>query len=242
MAFRPANPTAADYAEPFPSFIIDAIPGAAEKDEAVTAALKALRDAQRKAVSTREKLADLGGPGGPAPTAKRAAWDKADDAARAAAAESENATRAYARAAKARFEFVYDAMEEDPFTDQVEPLFAEASRRAKEHLDALQAALTERDDFASMLGRVIEKPGVWYGLDNALADVTAWVDAGLTDENADAWSYVNETLGNSLAFTSTKKAALDDCLAVDARDIPAHAKLREYKAIMAKHRIGTVIR
>ena len=140
MGFRPANPTAAYYAKPFAPFIIEAIPGAAEKDAAVADAHQALAEASAKMLAASRKFQDLGGHNGPRAHVKRADWDKADDAARSTTADRDAAERVYNRAARARFEFVHDAMDEPAFAEKVEPLFAEASRRASEALDALRLA------------------------------------------------------------------------------------------------------
>lgn len=250
MVFQPANPTNADFHTPFPSWIIDAVPGAAEMDAAVAAAEKAVLEAVTKAATARDKRAALGGPDGPAAHVKRATWDKADDDARAAAAAREVATRAHDRAAKARYEFMYGpgdelgALHSDSFKAQAEPLYAEASRRAQEHLDALQAALTERDNFASTLGRTIEVDGGNFGLRDALSNVTAYVAAGMNDEDETAWDIVNDALAASYALTDAKLRVVHACQAVRAdKTIPASAKADRYRAILARHGMsGRVIR
>lgn len=236
MAFRPERPTSADYHESFPEWIISAIPGAAEKDDAVTAAARAVDDAATKAATARDKRAAQGGPDGPAPTAKRAAWDRADDEYRAATAQTETLRRAHDRAARARYEHVYDAMDEAAFAEHTEPLYAEASRRAQEHLDALQAALTERDNFARTLGRTIDVDGGSWGLRDALSKVEAYVAAGMNDEDETAWDIVNDALGASYALTDAKLRVVHACQAVRAdKSLPASAKADRYRAILARH-------
>lgn len=236
MAFRPARPTNSDYIEPFPEWIISAIPGAAEKDAAVTAASEALHDAITKDAASRGKLADLGGPDGPSAHVKRAAWAPAEDAARAAAAALGPARTAVDRAARARFEFVYDAMDEDSFISQVEPLFAEASQRAQEHLDALTSALSERDYFLSTLGRSLNVDGGNWGLREALRNVAAYVDAGLVDEEDAAWRIVDDTINASTLLRSTRIEVLRACDAVRTDDaIPASKKGSQYRAILDRH-------
>lgn len=239
MALRPEMPTAADYAEPFADFILDAIPGAAEKEAAVTVARDALNNAHRNAASARAKRAKLGGPDGPSATAKRSTWSSADDATRAAEAAIRPAEDTLARAERARFEFVYEAMDGEAFIAQTEPLYTEASRRAQEHLDALEAALGERDRFASALGRVIDVEGGNWGLRNALANVAAYVAAGLNDEEEDAWSIVNDALGASLALTDTKMEVIRACRAVrDDKAIPAAGKADAYRAILSRFKMS----
>ncbi|MEV7607912.1 hypothetical protein AB0N61_00355 [Microbacterium sp. NPDC089320] len=236
MAFRPANPHSSDYAAPFPEWIISAIPGAAEKDAAVAAASEALDKAATKDATARAKLAELGGPDGPAAHVKRAAWDVAEDTARAAAAALGPARTAVARAARARFEFVYDAMDEDPFISQVEPLFAEASRRAREHLDALTSALSERDYFLGVLGRSLDVDGGNWGLREALHNVAAYVDAGLVDEEDAAWKIVDDTINASTLLRSTRIEVVSACVAVRDNDaIPASQKESQYRAILDRH-------
>ncbi|MGM7671915.1 hypothetical protein [Microbacterium sp. A93] len=239
MAFRPDHPNSSDFIKPFPEWIISAIPGAAEKDDAVKATAKAVHDATTKAAAANAKRAALGGPDGPAAHVKRAAWDNADDEYRAVSAQIAPAQLAHDRAAKARFEFVYDAMDGEAFTAQTEPLYAEASRRTQEHLDALQAALDERDRFASALGRVIDVEGGNWGLRNALANVAAYVAAGLNDEDEDAWSIVNDALGASLALTDTKMEVIRACNAIrDDKAIPAAGKADAYRAILRRFRMS----
>jgi len=215
MVFQPANPTAEDYRKPFAAFLIAAVPGAKAYDDAVTAAETALTQASAKAADASRKLADMTGADGPRANVSRTAFNRADDAARAARDERAAAERAYDRAAKARFDFMYGpgdelgALYSDDFKAQVEPLFAEASRRAKDHLDALRAALTERAEFASMLGRTIDVEGGNWGLRDALAKASAHVDAGLVDESTRevdrAVALVNKVLSENI-MTADRKA------------------------------------
>ncbi|MBO3664793.1 hypothetical protein [Microbacterium stercoris] len=243
MAFRPLRPTPTDYAQPIPDWLLDALsPRARELDNAVKTAHEALLKARAKAASTASALRELSTADGPRAMVKRTDWDKADDAARAAVPEAEAAERAYDRATRARFEFIYGtddepgALDSEEFLAKVEPLFAAASRAARSHLDALVAALTERDAFASAMGRVIAKPGGWFGLAHATRDISAYIDAGPTDEDEDAWRIVNATLGEAVALTSTKLELLRKCQAIrEDESIPASAKAQRYRAVLAHY-------
>lgn len=217
MAFRPAHPNSSDYAQPFPDWIVDAIPGAAdlrdkadEADRAATAAAREVGDAREKlaAISsvtyTEASYAPVYSPTG---TVKRTTWDRADDRHRAAVAALAPATQAAATARKVYWEHVMDGQEAEAFIAQAEPLYAEASRRAQEHLDALQAALTERDDFARSLGRVIDVEGGNYGLRDALGTITAYVAAGLNDptSRARANELLTEAIGSNMLLPETAR-------------------------------------
>lgn len=242
MAFRTANPHSGDYYTPFPDWIINAIPGAAELRDKAAEARGTLDVARRSEVQTRAKLSAISridnGGYSPTDTVKRSTWDRADDAYRFARAAAETAQRASDRAHRTYWEHVMDGQDAEDFIAQTEPLFAEASRRAQEHLDALEAALTDRDNFAESLGRTISAEGGTWSLRDALSTVTAYVAAGLDDEDEVAWRYVNDTLGNSYALTSTKKTVVDACRAIRALDIPASEKLNQYKAAMSQHGIS----
>lgn len=165
MVFAPDNPTAADYAAPFAPFLITAVSGAETYEDAVKAAKVERDKAHAKAADASRKFHDLGGYDGPRATVSNAAYTKADDTRRATAAAADTAARVLARAEKARYEFMYGvgdelgALHSEDFKAKVLPLYAEASRRAKEHLDALETALTERAEFADKLGRTIDVEG-----------------------------------------------------------------------------------
>ncbi|MEX0160636.1 MULTISPECIES: hypothetical protein [unclassified Microbacterium] len=213
MAFAPANPTAADYAKPFPDFLIRAT-NATEVEKAVQNARKSLHEARVKEGTASRKFADITVNGKPKVNVKRSAWERADDDRRATAHAAEAAALALSRAERARYEFMYGtgdelgALDQEAFVAQVEPLFSSASRRAKEHLDALQAALTERAEFAEMLGRVIDVEGGNWGLRDALAKATAHVDAGLVDESSRevdrAVALINKVLGENILTLDRK--------------------------------------
>lgn len=221
MAFRPERPNSSDYAKPFPDWIVDAIPGAAELRDKVAEANQLADAAALEAADAKEKLAAIStvsyntdGKGelisyapiyGPKDTVKRTVWDRADDRARAATAKLAPATTAAANARKAYWEHVMDGQESEAFIAQTEPLYAEASRRAQEHLDTLQATLTERDDFAASLGRVIDVEGGNYGVRNALATITAFVTAGLdaVSPRERANELLNEAIGSHMLLPGT---------------------------------------
>ena len=245
MVFAPANPTAADYAKPFAPFLIAAVPGAAEMDDAVRTAREALTNARDKAIAASRKFAELGGHDGPHASVTGAAYAKADDARRATAAAAEAAALTLARAEKARFGFMYGsgdelgALDSEDFKAQVEPLFAEASRRAKEHLDALTSALTERAEFADMLGRVISVDGVSHlRPTDALHEVTAYVDAGLVDESTRevdrAVAIVNKVLGGAVLTHERKAEIARQC----GEALSASNPVAAVSAVLKRHKLA----
>ena len=237
MAFRAANPHTSDFIAPIADFILDNIPGARDLDTAVHDADAALLAARRTACIARQKLRDMSDHSGePLPSVKRADHNKADDAARAATAAADAAERAYDAATRRRWHFVHDTMDEPAFVEKVGPMYAAASQHAREALDALSLALSQRDTFASALGRVIDVEGGNYGVREALRQISAFVDAGLVDENAAAWSIVTDAIGAALLMAGDRARILTECVAVrDDESIPAHDKADEYRAILDRH-------
>ncbi|MDR6866788.1 hypothetical protein J2Y69_001387 [Microbacterium resistens] len=248
MAFRPVHPTDSDYNEPIAEWILDAIPGARELDDAVKAADAAASDVQSTAATLEHKLRAISERGdpekGPRADVKNDDWNKASDAARPARAAVRPAMDAASHARKARFEFLYGthdepgAMDGGDFVAKVEPLYAEASRRAKSHLDALRDALIERDKFALAVGRVIVTDTGWLGIQHDLLNIDGYVEAGLNDEEADAWSIVNTALHEWVAPGTHKIGALRACQAIrENSEVPVALKANLYRNALAAHRV-----
>lgn len=244
MAFRPDSPTSSDYRSPFPAWIVDAIPGAADlRDKAAaadaiqTAAWNELVDAREKlgAISRISRTADSYEPVySPDSTAKRTTWDKADDRHRAAQAAYGVATISADHAYESYWTYVMDGQDAEAFVAQTEPLYAAASARAQEHLEALRAAITERDDFLSALGRRLNLEHGNYGLRNALSEVSAYVAAGLVDEEAAAWSTVTAALDAGILMPGDRARILTLCREVRVnKDLSPREKAARYRAILA---------
>ncbi len=216
-----------------PDYIIDAIPGARELASAHFDARVELAKAAEALTTAREEAAELSLSGNlvspsRAPGVPRADWQAAVDRYHDRSDDVRMAEHALT-AARERLQSHVDAgMATEEFAAQHEKLLADAHRAANRALATLRTQLTQRDKLLAAVGRRARLRTEWYGIDNALHDVTEYVTAGYEVlDNFEARAV--RMLDNTIMLPEDKGRFVARVRALDVADITTDEKLATLK-------------
>lgn len=228
-----ANPMFLDPHTLPPEFVIEVVPGAAElADE-----YRALRDvpltlaAERNAAADAASALTLGSIAAsdaqPRPGVDRREWEAAIDAYRDLNHRIDTATRAASSTLAKLHRHVEAATETDAFQAKHDALITAANKAAERALTNLRAAVEDRDRLLALAGRRVEARS-WYGIDAALADVTAYVTAEVSAlENFRIRA--SRLIDNDIMLVDEKRRFAEAILRIEALNLTVDEKLAMLK-------------